>query len=59
MKTAPDKSPSFLTCAKFLGHIIEGTTIATLKSQIDAILKIQPPSSKKTSKNSLECSIFK
>ena len=28
MKAAPDKSHSLLTRVKFLGHIIEGTTIA-------------------------------
>ena len=51
MKAAPDKSHFFLTRVKFLGHIIESNTITPLKSRIDAIKKLQPP----TSKNSLEC----
>ena len=43
MKAASDKSHFFLTCVKFLGHIIsEGNTITPLKSQVDAILKLQP-----------------
>ena len=40
MKAAPDKSHFFLTRIKFLGHIIEGTTLTPLKSRIDAIIKI-------------------
>ena len=47
MKAVPDKSHFFLTCIKFLGHIIEGTTFTSLKFRIDAILKLQPPSNKK------------
>ena len=46
MKAAPDKSQIFLTRVKFLGHIIEGNTINPLKSRIDAIFKLQPPSNK-------------
>ena len=40
MKAAPDKS-------QFLGHIIEKNTLTPLKSRIDAIQKLQPPSNKK------------
>ena len=47
MKAAPDKSHFFLTRENFLGHIIEGITITPLKSRIDAIIKLQPPSIKK------------
>ena len=47
MKAAPDKSHFFLTRVKFLGHIIEKDTITSLKSQIDAIQKPQPPTNKK------------
>ena len=47
MKAAPDKSHFFLTRVKFLGHIIERNTITLLKSRIDAIQKLQPPSNKK------------
>ena len=47
MKAAPDKSHFFLTRVKFLGHIIEKDTITSLKSQIDAIQKLQPPTNKK------------
>ena len=48
MKAAPDKSHSFLTRVNFLGHNIEGNTITSLKSRIDAIIKLlQPPSNKK------------
>ena len=47
MKAAPYKSHFFLTCVKFLGHTIEGKTIAPLKSRIDAIIKLQPSSNKK------------
>ena len=47
MKAAPDKSHFFLTCAKFLGHIIETDTITPLKSRIDAIQKLQTPTNKK------------
>ena len=37
-KAAPDKSQILLTRVKVLGHIIKGTTITPLKSQIDEIL---------------------
>ena len=43
MKTAPDKPHFFLTRVKFLGHIIEKNTITPLKSRIDEIQKLQPP----------------
>ena len=48
MKAAPDKSHFFLTRVEFLGHIIETNTITPLKSRIDAIQKLHPPSKKKT-----------
>ena len=47
MKAAPGKSYFFLNRVKFLGQIIDGNKITPLKSQIDAILKLQPPSNKK------------
>ena len=47
MKAAPEKSHFFLTRVKFLGHIIERIFITPLKSRIDAIQKLQPPSKKK------------
>ena len=47
MKAAPDKSHFFLTRVKFLGHIIKKDTITPLKSRIDAIQKLQPPTYKK------------
>ena len=47
MKTAPDKSHFFLTRVKFIGHINEKNTITPLKSRIDAIQKLQPPTNKK------------
>ena len=47
MKAVPDKSLSFLTRVKFLGHIIEKNTITPLKSRIHAIQKLQPPTNKK------------
>ena len=47
MKAAPDKSHFFLPPFKFLEHIIEGNTIAPLKSQIDAIFKLLSPSNQK------------
>ena len=55
LKTAPDKSHFFSTRVKFLGHNIERNTITPLKSRIDAIQKLQPPTNKKKSKNSMEC----
>ena len=47
LKAAPDKSHFFLTRVKFLGHNIERKTITSLKSRIDAIQKLQPPTNKK------------
>ena len=47
LKAAPDKSHFFLTRVKFLGHNIEQNTITPLKSSIDAIQKLQPPTNKK------------
>ena len=55
MKAAPDKSHFVFTRVKILGHIIEKDTITPLKSRIDAIQKLQPPTNKKKSKNLLEC----
>ena len=47
VKAAPDKSHFFLTRVKFFGHNIEQNTITSLKSCIDAIQKLQPPTNKK------------
>ena len=49
LKAAPDKSHFFLTRVKFLRHNIElyRNTITPLKSRIDAIQKLQPPTKKK------------
>ena len=47
LKAVPDKSHFFLTRGKFLGHNIERETITPLKSRIDAIQKLQPPTNKK------------
>ena len=47
LKAAPDKSHFFLTRVKFLGHNIERNTITPIKSRIDAIQKLQPPTNKK------------
>ena len=47
LKAASDKSHFFLTRVKFLGHNIEQETITPLKSRIDAIQKLQPPTNKK------------
>ena len=47
LKAAPDKSHFFLTRVKFLGHYVERNTITPLKSRIDAIQKLQPPTNKK------------
>ena len=47
LKAVPDKSHFFLTRVKFLGHNIERETITPLKSRIDAIQKLQPPTNKK------------
>ena len=47
MKAAPDKSHFSLTRVKFCGHFIGKNTITPLKSLIDAIQKLQPPTNKK------------
>ena len=47
LKAAPDKSHFFPTKVKFLGHNIEQNTITPLKSRIDAVQKLQPPTNKK------------
>ena len=47
MKAAPDKPHFFLTRVKFLGHIIVRNTTTPLKSRIDEIQKLKPPSNKK------------
>ena len=47
MKAAPDKSHFFPIRVKFHGNIIERNTITPLKSRIDPIQKLQPPSSRK------------
>ena len=47
LNAAPDKSNFFLTRVKILGHNIERETITPLKSRIDAIQKLQPPTNKK------------
>ena len=47
LKAASDKSHFFLTPVKFLAHSIERNTITPLKSRIDAIQKLQPPTNKK------------
>ena len=59
LKAAPDKSHFFLTRVKFLGHNIERKTITPLKSRIDAIQKLEPPQTKRKSKNSLNVKLFK
>ena len=53
-KAAPDKSHFFRTRVKLLGHIIEKNTITPLKSRIDAIQKLQPPTIKKKIQEFLE-----
>ena len=55
LKAAPNKSHFFLTRVKFLGHNIERKTITPLKSRIDAIQKLQPPTNKKKIQEFLEC----
>ena len=50
MKAAPDKSHFFLTRVK----IIQKNTITPLKSRIDAIQKLQPPTNKKKIQEFLE-----
>ena len=47
LKAVPDKSHFFLLRVKFLGHNIEQNTITLLKSRIEAIQKLQPPTNKK------------
>ena len=47
LKAAPDKSHFFLTRVKTLEHNIERNTITPIKSRIDAIQKLQPPTNKK------------
>ena len=47
LKAAAGKSHLFLTRVKFLGHNIERETITPLKSRIDAIQKLQPPTNEK------------
>ena len=54
LKAAPDKSHLFLTRVNFLGHNVERGTITPLKSRIDAIQKLQPPTSKKKIQEFLE-----
>ena len=46
MKAAPGELHWFLTRVKFLGYIIEGSSIFPLKSQINNILQFQPPFNK-------------
>ena len=58
LKAAPDKSHFFLTRVKFLGHNIERNTITPLKSRIDAIQKLQPPTNKKKIQEFLGMLIF-
>ena len=47
MKAALDKSHFFLTRVKSFRHILERNTRTLLKSRIDAIQKLQPPSTNK------------
>ena len=47
LKAVPDKSHFFLTRVNLLGHNIERNSITPLKSRIDAIQKLQPPTNKK------------
>ena len=47
MKAAPDKSHFFLIRVKYLRHFIERNTTTPLKSRIDSIQKLQPPTKKK------------
>ena len=58
LKAAPDKSHFFLTRVKFLGHNIERKTITSLKSRIDAIQNLQPPTNKKKIQEFLGMLIF-
>ena len=45
-RNQPQSNRVFFTRVKCLGHI-EGSTITPLKSRIEAIIKLQPPSNKK------------
>ena len=47
MKAVPDKSHFFLTRVKCHGHFIKRNTITPLKSRIDPIQKLHPPTNKK------------
>ena len=47
LKAAPDKSQFLLTRVKLLGHNFERNTITLLKSRMDAIQKLHPPTNKK------------
>ena len=58
LKAATDKSHFFLTRVKFLGHNIERNTITPLKSRIDAIQKLQPPTNKKKIQEFLGMLVF-
>ena len=58
MKAAPDKSIFFLTRVSFLGDIIEKNSITPLKSRIEAIQNLQPPSNKKKIQEFLGILIF-
>ena len=59
IKPASGKSHFFVTRVKFLGHIIEGNTIISLKSFIDAIIKkFNLHQIKRKSQNFLECKTF-
>ena len=58
MKAAPDKPHFFLTRVKFLGHIMEKDTITPLKSRINAIQKLQPPTNKNIIQEFLGMLIF-
>ena len=53
LKAAPNKSHFFLTRVKFLGHCFERNTVDPLKSRIDAIQKLQPPTKKKENQDFL------
>ena len=58
LKAAPDKPHFFLTRVKFVGHNIERETITPLKSRVDAIQKLQPPTNKKKIQEFLGMLIF-
>ena len=48
-------TPLFPHSRKIPGHVIEGLKITPLKSQINAVIKLQQSSNQSKSKNSLEC----